>query len=172
MIMLRRVLPLILLVVASAMANADKVSGFVKGSPSGKTFTLGATGGPYTVDASKARVTQKGKFYSISSLKGGQQVTVEGTKKGTTIMATTVAAGPSKGAPATKPVTKKPAVVAPAKKPGMMSKMKDKMMGKKPPMAAKPKSSAKPKDNTKGKAPAKGKTDTKGKTDPKAKTGN
>lgn len=184
--MLRRVLPLILLVVASAMANADKMSGFVKGSPSGKTFTLGAKGGPYTVDASKARVTQKGKFYSISSLVGGQQVTVEGTMKGKNIMATMVAAGPSKAAA---PVGKTPAVKPgmPAGKPGMKPGMAPPMKGKpgmKPGMpmkgkptttpakGKKPASTAKPKDNSKGKTPVKGKG--KGKTDDKSKskTGN
>jgi hypothetical protein len=91
--MFRKVLPLILLVVASAMANAEKFSGFVSGSPSGKTFTLGAKGGPYKVDASKASVRMKGKFFSIGSLTGGSQVTVEGTKTGNNIMATKVDVG-------------------------------------------------------------------------------
>ena len=54
--MFRKVLPLILLVVASAMAHAEKVSGFVKGSPSGKTFVVGSKEGTFTVDASKASV--------------------------------------------------------------------------------------------------------------------
>lgn len=101
--MLRKVLPLMFLVVASAMAHAEKVSGFVSGSPSGKTFVLGAKGGPYKVDTSKARITLNGKFFALAKLTGGSQVTVEGTKTGKNIAATTVVIGNLKGAPKAKP---------------------------------------------------------------------
>jgi hypothetical protein len=164
--MLRKVLPLILLVVASAMANAaDKVSGFVKGSPSGKTFVVGAKSGTFTVDASKARVTMKGKFFSIAKITGGSQVSVEGTKKGMTIMATSVSIGMLRGGAPAK------AGMKPATKPGMKSKMPMKTTGKKP-MAKKPGSSAKAKDNTKGKAPVKSKKGDKLKKGDKKKSGN
>ena len=174
--MLRKVLPLILVVVASAMANAaDKVSGFVKGSPSGKTFVVGAKSGTFTVDASKARVTLKGKFFSLAKLTGGSHVPVEGTKKGMTIMATSVSIGMLRGGAApTKPAGKapvKPAGKAPMKPSG---KAPMKPSGKAPmkPATKKPASTAKSKDNAKGKAPAKGKTGDKPKTGDKAKTGN
>ena len=114
--MFRKALPLILLVVASATANAEKISGFVSGKPSGKTFTLGARGGPYTVDASKARVTMNGKFFSVSDLTGGSQATVEGTLKGKNMMATLVNIGLLRGAPKTTPtapVVKKPKTTKP-----------------------------------------------------------
>ena len=146
--MLRKVLPLILLVVAAASAYADKVSGFASGTPSGKTFILGAKGGPYTVDTSKATIRFKGKFFALAKLTGGSQVTVEGTKTGKSIMATKVDIGMLRGA--AKPVTgaakpgAKPAVV---KTKPMVTKppvVKTKPMGSKPavvkakPMVTKP----------------------------------
>jgi hypothetical protein len=91
--MIRKVLPLFLLVAAAAMAHADKVSGFISGKPSGRLFVLGAKGGPYNVDASRAKVSYKGKSISVSELTGGTQATVEGTLKGKNMMATTVNIG-------------------------------------------------------------------------------
>ena len=85
--MLRKLVPALLLVVVAAMAHADKISGFVKGSVNGKSFMVGSNKGQFTVDASKARVTMKGKFFSLSKLTGGSQVTVEGKLKGMNMMA-------------------------------------------------------------------------------------
>lgn len=110
--MLRKVLPILFLVVATAMAHAEKISGFVKGSPSGKMFVLGSKKGEFKVDASKASVRNNGKFFSISSLTGGSQVTVEGTVKGKMVMAKSVDVGHLAGS---KKPTAKPA--APMAKP-------------------------------------------------------
>ena len=142
--MFRKVLPLLLLVVASATANAEKISGFVSGKPSGKSFTLGAKGGPYTVDASKARVTMNGKFFSVSNLTGGSQATVEGTLKGKNMMATSVTIGLLRGAAKTTPTvpvlkkpkaTKPPVTTAPPAEPPKTVK---KPKATKPPVATTP----------------------------------
>ena len=138
------------------MAHAEKISGFVKGSPSGKTFMVGSKSGAFTVDTSKGKIFYKGKFFALAKLTGGSQVSVEGTKKGMTIMATKVDIGMLRGAAPAKPTVKKPAVKTPHK-----PMMKPKLPGK-------PGSAAKPKDNTKSKTPTKPKADDK----TKAKTSN
>jgi len=121
--MLRRVLPVLLLVIASAMANAEKISGFVKGSPKGKTFVMGSRAGEFTVDASKASVRMNGKFFSIGKLTGGSQVTVEGTVKGKNVAATSVEIGSLRGAKAPVKTGVKPAA-APTVKPKPKTKAK------------------------------------------------
>jgi len=62
----------------------------VKGSPVGKTFTLAMKGKTMMVDASKASVRMKGKFFSISSLKGGSIVSATGTMMKDHMMAKSV----------------------------------------------------------------------------------
>lgn len=86
--------------------GTTRVSGMVKGSPTGTTFTVGRRGGPVTVDASGAKIRVNGKFGSISDITGGTQVTVTGTMTGTTLKATEVDAHPRK-ARATKGAAKK-----------------------------------------------------------------
>lgn len=72
-------------------AATMKVTGMVKGAVKGKTFQLGVPGkGTWDVDASKATVKMKGKFFSLSNLKGGSSVTVEGTGANNKLMAKSV----------------------------------------------------------------------------------
>lgn len=89
------------------MPAANAVSGAVKGEPKGKTFVVASKKGTYTVDASRARCTYKGKFFSIGSLKGGTLVTVTGPTKGSTIMATEVKVTYMKGDAKSKPTKAK-----------------------------------------------------------------
>ncbi len=72
------------------VVTAHKLSGFVKGDAKGTSFVLGAKGGPYNVDAKGAKCTNKGKFTSVGSLKGGDGVTVTGTVNGKNVKATEV----------------------------------------------------------------------------------
>lgn len=69
-------------VLAQGKAKApklDKVNGFVRGdSIKGKMFVIGAQKGPVSVDATKAKITMKGKTFDLSKLTGGSAVTVEG----------------------------------------------------------------------------------------------
>ena len=83
---------------AGEKAGAQTVTGPVKGSPTGKTFTIGRKGGPVTVDASKAKVRQNGKFASFDLIKGGTMVTAKGTMDGTTLKASEVEVHAKKGA--------------------------------------------------------------------------
>lgn len=70
---------------------AMKVTGMVKGAVAGKMFKLGVPGkGTWDVDASKATVKMKGKFFSLSNLKGGSSVTVEGMGGNNKLMAKSV----------------------------------------------------------------------------------
>lgn len=161
--MLRKVLPAILLIVVAAMANAEKISGFVKGSPSGNTFTVGSKEGTFKVDASKAKVTMKGKSFKVSDLTGGSQVTVEGTKKGTSFMATTVNVGFVRGASTTKTKIKatpvKPATTATATKPATKTtKTKSKSTAKKTEDPVKTEGTTKPATKTKTKSKTKADT--------------
>ncbi len=170
--MLRKVLPAILLVIAAAVANAEKISGFVSGTPKGKTIIVGAKGGPYTVDASKATVTLNGKFFSISKLTGGSQVTVEGTLKGKSMVAKSVKIGSLKGAPkttGTKPKTNAPAAKPTSTKPMATKPSTTKVV--KTTKASKPATSTKSTatKTTTTKKPTSTKT-TKTKKDEKAKT--
>ncbi|MBS1714455.1 MAG: hypothetical protein JST30_08985 [Armatimonadetes bacterium] len=89
------------------VAATNQVSGAVKGEPKGKTFVVASKKGTYTVDASKARCTYKGKFFSIGSLKGGTLVMVTGPAKGSTITATEVKVTYMKGAAKSKPTKAK-----------------------------------------------------------------
>ncbi|MBI1333849.1 MAG: hypothetical protein JST12_12715 [Armatimonadetes bacterium] len=159
--MIRKFLPAILLVVAAAFAHADKISGFVKGAPSGRTFQVGTSKGTYTVDASKAKVTLKGKFFALSGLTGGSQVTVEGTLKGMNMMAKMVSIGNLRAAGKPVAATMKPAPKKMDSKPSktMKPKMDDKM--------SKTSKTMKPKTDTKTTKTTKSKTDTKAKTDSK-----
>jgi len=69
-------------------AAATKLSGIVKGSPVGKTFTLTSKGKPpVKVDCSKAKIRMNGKFISINDVKGGSIVNVEGKMMGDHFMA-------------------------------------------------------------------------------------
>jgi hypothetical protein len=81
---------------AATPATATSVTGPVKGSPTGKTFVIGAKGGPVTVDATKAKVRDKtGKFVSFSVIKGGLMVTAKGTMKAKTLVATDITVFPT-----------------------------------------------------------------------------
>lgn len=60
-------------------AKLDKANGFVRGdSIKGKMFVIGAQKGPISVDATKAKITMKGKTFDLTKLTGGSAVTVEG----------------------------------------------------------------------------------------------
>lgn len=74
----------------TAAVSEAKTAGMVKGNVTGTTFTLGSKSGTYTVDASKARCTYKGKFFKLANLKGGNMVVVTGKATGKSIHATEV----------------------------------------------------------------------------------
>lgn len=64
------------------------VTGPVKGSPSGKTFTVAVPRkGDVTVDATGAKVRINGRFASMDAVKGGVMVTARGTMNGSTLAA-------------------------------------------------------------------------------------
>jgi hypothetical protein len=87
----------------AAAGGETKISGMVKGSPSGKSFTVGTRKGPVKVDASGAKVRVNGKFAKLDVLTGGTQVNVTGTMSGDTLKAKDVDAHPRKsGGAATK----------------------------------------------------------------------
>jgi hypothetical protein len=68
-----------------------KVTGPVKGAPTGKNFVVAVPRkGPINVDGSKAKFRMKGKFASPSQLRAGAMVTVTGMMNGTTMMASDV----------------------------------------------------------------------------------
>lgn len=65
-----------------------KVTGPVKGAPSGKTFTVAVPRkGNVTVDGTGAKVRINGRFASMDAVKAGTMVTVSGTMNGTTLAA-------------------------------------------------------------------------------------
>lgn len=73
------------------MAAATKVTGPVKGMPTGNTFVVAVPRkGPITVDAAHAKVRMRGKFASLKELRGGAMVTVTGMMSGPTLMASDV----------------------------------------------------------------------------------
>jgi hypothetical protein len=73
------------------VAGTMKVTGPVKGAPTGTTFIIATPRkGPVTVDASGAKFRHNGKFASMSMLKGGAFVQATGTMSGTTLKATEV----------------------------------------------------------------------------------
>ena len=74
----------------TAKEDSGRVAGFVKGQAKGTSFTLGAKGGPFEVNASKAKVAYKGKSFKVSDLKGGDAVVVSGKMMGKKIDATEV----------------------------------------------------------------------------------
>lgn len=78
----------------AAAGGETKISGMVKGSPSGKSFTVGTRKGAVKVDASKAKIRVNGKFAKVDVLTGGTQVNVTGTMSGDTLNATDVDAHP------------------------------------------------------------------------------
>src|SRR5207248_11047962 len=103
-----------------AAGHTVSYSGMVKGSPSGKTFTLAMRKKTATVDASGAKVRVNGKLPKFEdALKGGTQVSVKGTESGSTVKATDINAHPRGGA---KPACKggKGAAMGGAKGGGMM----------------------------------------------------
>lgn len=72
-------------------AGTMKVTGPVKGAPTGTTFIIATPRkGPVTVDASSAKFRNHGKFASATSLRGGAFVQATGTMSGTTLKATEV----------------------------------------------------------------------------------
>ncbi|MCW3051754.1 MAG: hypothetical protein JWN14_924 [Chthonomonadales bacterium] len=73
-----------------APSEARSLTGPVKGSPTGKMFTLALPKGPVTVDASKAKIRVNGKFAKMDMVQGGSMVTVVGKMSGATLMADTV----------------------------------------------------------------------------------
>lgn len=107
----------------TAAGRTVSFTGTVSGAPAGKTFTLSITKGTYTVDASKARIRDHGKFAKIDVIKPGAKVTVVGTLSGSSLTATSVTTNS-----AAKKGTEK------LKGGGMIAKMKalkDKMSSKK-----------------------------------------
>jgi hypothetical protein len=94
---------------AAGAAMAEKtstVTGPVKGAPSGKTFMISRKGETITVDASGAKIREKGKFTSVGAIKGGTMVTAKGALQGTTLKATEVTVH-SRGGGGTKAAGKK-----------------------------------------------------------------
>jgi hypothetical protein len=73
-----------------APAATQSFTGPVKGSPVGRTFTMGLRKGPMAVDAGKAKIRVNGKFAKMDVIQGGAFVTVVGKMSGTTFMADTV----------------------------------------------------------------------------------
>ena len=73
-----------------ASGATQSFTGPVKGSPTGRMFTLALRKGPMTVDATKAKVRVNGRFAKMDMIKGGSLVTVVGKMSGTTFMADTV----------------------------------------------------------------------------------
>lgn len=71
-------------------AATASVTGPVKGSVTGKTFVIGSRKGAVTVDASAAKIRDKGKFTKIDAIKGGVMVTAKGSMNGTTLKATEI----------------------------------------------------------------------------------
>lgn len=88
--MLFRVLPVVLCFALAGFVQAERIHGFVKGSPNGKFFTLGSSNGDFKVDASNATIRMKRKPFAIARLTSGSQVTVDGTIKGKSIVASAV----------------------------------------------------------------------------------
>ncbi len=66
------------------------VNGVVKGAPIGKTFVLAGKKGTTTVDASHAKIRERGKFTTIAAVKSGTVANAKGTMDGTTLKATDV----------------------------------------------------------------------------------
>ena len=74
----------------TAKAGTTKVSGFIKGAPTGKTFVISSRGATTTVDATNARIHVNGKFGSWDAVKAGTQANVTGTMQGGKLVATDV----------------------------------------------------------------------------------
>lgn len=91
--------------------QTQSFTGPVKGSPTGRTFTLGLRKGPMMVDATKAKIRLDGRFAKIDVVKPGSFVTVVGKMSGSTFMADTVtvksAPGGKKVGPKMAPMTGK-----------------------------------------------------------------
>jgi len=68
-------------------AKHTSITGPVKGQPAGKTFVIATRKGTTTVDATGAKVRNKGKFASFDLIKGGTMVTAKGTLQGDTLKA-------------------------------------------------------------------------------------
>lgn len=92
----------------SKTETVTKISGMVKGDAKENKFVLGAKGGPFNVDAKGARCVRDGKFYSVNSLKGGDDVVVTGSLSGKNFRATEVKVtrvrGLKPGTPSKKPI--------------------------------------------------------------------
>lgn len=73
-------------------SEETKISGMVRGATiKGKTFEIGARGGPFTIDATKAKITTKdGKDFDLSKLTGGSNVSAWGKMDGKSMKATKV----------------------------------------------------------------------------------
>jgi hypothetical protein len=84
---------------ADAKATPVTVNGVVKGAPTGKTFVLASKKGATTVDASAAKIRERGKFTTIDAVKSGTVANAKGTMDGTTLKATDVNLFPRKKAP-------------------------------------------------------------------------
>ncbi len=107
---------------AGAKSAVVSVSGPVKGAVTGKTFVIGSSKGPVSVDVSKGTVRMQGKFFSLAKVAPGSMVTATGTMTGTTLMATNVNVTHlegSKSAPKTPKGSMKPGKM-PAGKSGKM----------------------------------------------------
>src|SRR5688572_2595041 len=66
------------------------VNGIAKGAPVGKTFVLANKKGTTTVDASSAKIRERGKFTTIAAVKSGTVAQAKGTMDGATLKATDV----------------------------------------------------------------------------------
>ena len=81
---------------AAAATGQTSVTGPVKGAVNGKTFVIARKGGQVTVDASKAKVRQAGKFVKLDTIKGGSMVTAKGTTSATTLSPADITEFPAK----------------------------------------------------------------------------
>lgn len=71
----------------AAAPKATKVTGPVKGAPTGTTFVIASKKGTTTVEAGKATFMMKGKPFEIKDLKAGSFVSATGSMNGKTLVA-------------------------------------------------------------------------------------
>jgi hypothetical protein len=82
-----------------APAGEVVVNGIVKGAPVGKTFVLANKKGTTTVDASSAKIRERGKFTTIAAVKSGTVAQAKGAMAGSTLKATDVNLYPKRQGP-------------------------------------------------------------------------
>jgi hypothetical protein len=75
------------------------VYGIVKGAPVGKTFVLANKKGTTAVDASAAKIRERGKFTTIAAVKSGTVAQAKGAMVGATLKATDVNLYPKRQGP-------------------------------------------------------------------------